>query len=105
MDNWCGPKHYVSVQHVLKPDSVTTRLRLVINSSLVDPVTKLSLNDMMAKGPNILADMWKLLLRFRSYSVGLVADVSKAYHSKAGQKSKKIPKFFWRVLEVGFSQR
>ena len=100
MDNWCGPKHYVSVQHVLKPDSVTTRLRLVINSSLVDPVIKLSLNDMMAKGPNILADMWKLLLRFRSYSVGLVADVSKAYHSlKTGLLEKHLRRIVWRFAD------
>ena len=37
IDNWGGPSHFVSIQHVLKPDNQTTRLRLVINSSLKCP--------------------------------------------------------------------
>ena len=65
MDTWGGPSHYVSIQHVLKPDNKTTRLRLVINSSLKCPKTGLSLNDMMMKGPNVLGDIWEMLMRFR----------------------------------------
>ena len=34
MDMWEGPIHYVSLQHVLNPDSATTPLRIVTNSSL-----------------------------------------------------------------------
>ena len=42
---------------MLKPDNKTTRLRLVINSSLKCPKTWLSLNNMMMKGPNVLGDI------------------------------------------------
>ena len=54
---WDGPVHYVSVQHVVNPKSATTPLRLVINSSLKCPKTGLSLNDVLAKGPNLLNDL------------------------------------------------
>ena len=65
MDSWEGPSHYVSIQHVVKPQNKTTRMRLVINSSLKCPKTGLSLNDLMMKGPNVLGDIWELLMRFR----------------------------------------
>ena len=40
MDSWVGPSHYVSIQHVVKPENKTTRMRLVINSSLKCPKTR-----------------------------------------------------------------
>ena len=97
MDSWNGPVHYVSMQHVVKPDNLTTRLRVVINSSLKCPRTGLSLNEMLAKGPNILNDIWELLIRFRSYRVGLISDVTKAYHSlKTGILEKHVRRVVWR---------
>ena len=47
-------------------------LRLVTNSSSVDPETGLSLNSILAKGPMYLNDMWEILVRFRSYEAGLI---------------------------------
>ena len=80
MDMWDGPVHYLSIQHVLDPSSSTTPLRLVTNSSLADPVTGISLNSILAKGPCILNDMFEILVRFRLYVYGLISDVSKAYY-------------------------
>ena len=79
-DMWDGPVHYLSIQHVLDPSSSTTPLRLVTNSSLADPVTGISLNSILAKGPCILNDMCEILVRFRLYVNGLISDVSKAYY-------------------------
>ena len=36
MESWDGPKHYVSIQHVNKPNNKSTKMKLVINSSLVE---------------------------------------------------------------------
>ena len=44
---WQGPVHYLPIQAVLKDSSVTTPLRLVTNSSLIDPETGLSLNSIL----------------------------------------------------------
>ena len=97
MDSWEGPSHYVSIQHVVKPQNKTTRMRLVINSSLKCPKTGLSLNDLMMKGPNVLGDIWELLMRFRGYRFGLISDISKAYHSlKTGLLEKHLRKVVWR---------
>ena len=97
MDMWDGPVHYVSVQHVVNPKSATTPLRLVINSSLKCPKTGLSLNDILAKGPNLLNDLWELLIRFRSYKVGLISDITKAYHSmRTGPLEKHLRRVVWR---------
>ena len=102
MDSWAGPCHYVSIQHVVKPENKTTRMRLVINSSLRYPKTGLSLNDMMMKGPKVLGDIWELLMRFRGYRYGLVSDISKAYHSlKTGMLEKHLRRVVWRHGKKG----
>ena len=61
MDTWKGPAHYVSIQHVYKPNNKSTRLRLVINSSLKCRRSGLGLNEVMCKGPNVMNDLWELL--------------------------------------------
>ena len=77
---WNGAIHYLPIQAVIKPESVTTPIRLVTNSSLVDPATGLSLNGILATGPDYLNDMWGILVRFRHHEVGLIGDISKAYY-------------------------
>ena len=54
--SWSGPVHYVSLQHVVKPDSTTTPMRIVTNSSLSDRNGN-SLNSILMKGPNSLSDV------------------------------------------------
>ena len=102
MDTWKGPAHYVSIQHVYKPNNKSTRLRLVINSSLKCRRSGLSLNEVMCKGPNVLSDLWELLLRFRSYRHGLISDVTKAYHSmKTGLLELHLRRVVWRHGDRG----
>ena len=59
--------------------SLTTPIRLVTNS-FKDVATGLSVNELLAKGPECLADTYKLLIRFRSFLRALVADIMKAYY-------------------------
>ena len=80
MASWTGPVHYLPMQLVLNEGSATTPFRIVTNSSCKDPITKKSLNDILAKGPNMLSDPWSILLRFRNYRYALATDVTKAYH-------------------------
>ena len=87
---------------MFKPTSVTTPLRLVTNSSLVDPETGLSLNSILAKGPMYLNDMWEILVRFRSYEAGLIGDISKAYYQiQTGPVEYHCRRVLWRFGEVG----
>ena len=101
LDSWKGPRHYVSIQHVLNPGSNTTPLRLVTNSSLRDPRSGLSVNDVVAKGPNYLSDTYDLLIRFRGYLTGLIADVTKAYYvMSTGLVEMHLRRVVWRHGDV-----
>ena len=95
--SWKGAVHYVSLQHVIDEESATTSFRIVSNSSLKTPGNPHSLNSIMAKGPNMLSDPYKVLIRFRSYLRGLNSDVTKAYYQMlTGLLEKHIRRVVWR---------
>ena len=99
---WSGPVHYLPIQAVIQAKSVTTPLRLVTNSSLVDPSTGLSLNSILAKGPMYLNDMWEMLVRFRHHEYGLIGDISKAYFQMhTGPVERHVRRVIWRDGKVG----
>ena len=69
--------------------------RLCIKSSCLDPETKGSLNSMLAKGPNCLADQITILLWVQSYPVMLVGDISKAWNA---MRTTEVEKNLWRMV-------
>ena len=71
---------FLAATVVVNPDSQSTPLRIVTNTSCSDPVTGKSLNSILAKGPNLLSDPYKILLRFRNRKFAISTDVTKAYH-------------------------
>ena len=102
LHTWKGPTHYLPIQVVIHPHSVTTPYRLVTNSSLADPETGLSLNSILAKGPMALNDTWDITIRFRHGEYGLSADISKAYYQmKTGVLEKHCRRVLWRYGQVG----
>ena len=102
LEMWQGPVHYLPIQAVIKDSSVTTPIRLVTNSSLVDPETGLSLNSILVSGPCCLNDMWEMLVRFRGYECGLIGDITKAYYQmRTGPVEKHVRRVLWRDGKVG----
>ena len=79
MDEYKGPVSYVTHLPVLKPDSTTTPLRIVTNTSFVNCNAKLSPNNCMQEGPCALASLLEVLIGFRLNEVALVYDLTKAY--------------------------
>ena len=69
MDDWEGPVNYVTHHGVDKPDSLTTALRVVCNSSLNNNGRGVSYNDLLPKGPNALVPLLQALVTWRT--VGL----------------------------------
>lgn len=63
---------------VLRPSSLTTKLRVVFNASS-RTATGVSLNDIQLVGPTIQDDLIAILLRFRQYRFVYTADVEKMY--------------------------
>lgn len=62
-----GPIFYIPHTEVLKPDSSSTPLHIVFNSST--KYINVSLNEMWAKGPDVLNFLLGILLRFRENDV------------------------------------
>ena len=94
LESWQGPINYIS-HHGVEQDSITTPLRIVSNSSLKNGGK--SLNDCLITGPKSLNSMFDIMVRFRSYEVGIVFDLSKAYKSlHTGVVEKHLRRLIWR---------
>ena len=91
-----GPVHYTSLQHIVKPDSPTTPIRIVSNSSLPDRNGN-SFNSIMMKGPNALSDQRDVVSRWRTYESALSTDLTKAYFSmETGEVGPHTRRVVWR---------
>ncbi|XP_033730738.1 uncharacterized protein LOC117320185 [Pecten maximus] len=100
IDEYDGPVHYLPHHEVLKPDSRSTPLRIVFNSSA--SFMGHSLNDYWAKGPNIVNDLMSVLIRFREGQVGMAGDISKMYNSvKMSESDQHTHRFLWRDMDQG----
>ncbi|XP_059222522.1 uncharacterized protein LOC131996725 [Stomoxys calcitrans] len=73
------PQHYYLPHHsVVKPESTTTKVRVVFNASC--PTSSgVSLNDILHTGPALQNDLVLLLLRWRFYRFVFCADIQKMY--------------------------
>ena len=90
-----GPVFYVTMHEVYKPDSLSTPIRLVINSSL--KYDGASLNDVLMKGPDTLNNLFGIQLKFRTYMYALVCDMSKMYHTiHTTEKEKHLRRVLYR---------
>ena len=97
MDDYQGPVSYVTHLPVLKPDSTTTPLRIVTNTSFVNQNAKLSPNNCMEEGPNALSPLLEVLIGFRMEEVALVYDLTKAYQSiQTGEVERHVRRIAWR---------
>ena len=92
---YSGPVNFITHHEVYKPGSISTPIRLVSNSSFKNGKT--NLNDICVKGPNTLADIFENILKFRSYQVALIFDITKAYNSiRTGIIEKNLRRFWFR---------
>ena len=99
LNNYNGPVHYLPHHEVHKPDSSSTPLRIVFNSS--SSYFGHVLNDYFAKGPDVLNSMIGILIRFRQRAVAIVADIKKMYNSvRISELDQHTHRFLWRDLET-----
>ncbi|XP_063603426.1 uncharacterized protein LOC134779294 [Penaeus indicus] len=93
-----GPVHYIHHHEVLKPESKSTPIRIVFNSSASYMGQKL--NDFWAKGPDILNSLLGVLFRFRQNNIAIAGDIAKMYHTvKLSTMDEHTHRFLWRDLD------
>ena len=93
-----GPVHYISHHAVIKPENKSTPIRVVFNSSA--KYQGQSLNECWMKGPDLLNNLYGVLMRFRENDVALSADISKMYHRVLIPISDQhVHRFLWRNMD------
>ena len=81
-DSYTGPVNYITMTETFKPGS-TSPIRICMNSSMKQPGTRLSLNDILMKGPSSLADLFAITVGFREFKYAAAKDLSKFYQCVA----------------------
>ncbi|PIC11431.1 hypothetical protein B9Z55_029090 [Caenorhabditis nigoni] len=90
-----GPHYYIPHRVIVKQDSVTTKLRIVLDASSHQKNER-SLNDCIFPGPSILKSIVGILLRSRITPYLLIADLEKAFHQVRLQaEHRNVTKFLW----------
>ena len=99
INEYKGAVHYIFHHAVLRADSASTPVRIVFNSSSSYQAHRL--NDYWRKGPDMLNDLFGVILRFRANKVALTADISKMYHRVLiPLEDRHVHRFLWRNLET-----
>ena len=94
-----GPVHYVSHHEVIRPESKSTPVRIVFNSSALFQGHRL--NDYWLKGPDLLNDLFGVVLWFRENKVAFCGDISKMYHRiLIPEKDQHVHRYPWRNLQT-----
>lgn len=73
-----SPNYYIPHHCVLKPESSTTKLRVVFDAS-AKTSSGYSLNDLMFTGPTLQSELFSILLRFRMPRFVFTTDIEKMY--------------------------
>ena len=95
LQSFGGQKYFLTHLAVPKPDSKSTPLRIVFNSSA--RYKGLSLNDCLLKGPSLLNSLFGVLQRFRLHLFAYAGDISKMFHSiNIPYEDQMMHLFLWR---------
>ena len=87
---------YLPMHVVCKESSSTTKLRAVFDASAKSS-TGVSLNDTLLVGPTVHPPLVDILIRFRSYRVAMIADVSRMYRAiLLSEQDRDLHQFVWR---------
>ena len=99
INSYEGPVHYIAHHAVIRPEKKSTPVRIVFNSSSVFQGSRL--NDYWNKGPDLLNNLFGVVLRFREKEVAISGDISKMYHRVlVPEKDQHVHRFLWRNMET-----
>lgn len=89
-------KYYIPHHCVQRPDSSTTKLRVVFNASSKD-ARGVSLNDVLLIGPKLQSNIAEILLNFRIHFVVFTADMRQMYRMIwLDVSDREYQRIFWR---------
>ena len=71
--------HFIPHHPVIKRDRDTTKCRVVFHGAAKSSGEIHSLNDHLQEGPNVIPQLFDVLLRFRNKPIALTADIQFAF--------------------------
>lgn len=91
--------YYFPHHCVLKPESTTTKLRVVFDGS-AKAANGLSLNDTLLIGPKLQKDIFTIILNFRLHNIVFIADIRQMYRQiLVTEQHRRYQKILWRFSE------
>ncbi|XP_075157775.1 uncharacterized protein LOC142231042 [Haematobia irritans] len=94
--NLPGPRYYIPHHCVLRPESSTTKLRVVFDAS-AKTSTNRSRNDILLTGPTVQGDIFGMLLRFRLPRFVFTTDIEKMYRQiLVDERDRNLQLILWR---------
>ena len=89
-----GRTYYMPHHAVVKNDKETTKVRVVYDASSKEQ--GVSLNEVLEQGITTFTDLFAVLLRFRCYEIGIIADIEKAFLSVGvKEEDRDALRFLW----------
>ena len=90
--------HFLAWRGIMKSDSATTKLRIVMDASAKPSASDVSLNQCLYQGPNLILNLAKCLMRFMINKYRCVADIEKAFlRIIIALEDRDVLRFFWPV--------
>jgi hypothetical protein len=94
-----GQVHYLPHRPVIRNDKQTTKIRAVFDASC--KVSGPSLNECLYSGPNLIAKIFDILLRFRLNKIGVLADIKQAFLNVGiDAQHRDYLRFLWYDLQA-----
>ena len=90
--------HFLAWRGIMKEDSNTTKLRIVMDASAKMSASAVSLNQCLYQGPNLILNLAKCLIRFMIGKYRCVADIEKAFlRILIAVEDRDALRFFWPI--------
>ena len=89
-----GRLHYLLHHLVIRKDKQTTKVRIVYDAPAKS--TGLSRNKYLYAGPQLISDIYEVLMRFRYHRIALSADIEKAFLMVGvAERDQDVLRFLW----------
>ena len=90
--------YYLPFRAIIKNESDTTKVRLVMDATAKPSASHISLNQALYQGPNLIVDLAYILLRFMLGKYAAIADLEKAFlRILIATCDRDALRFFWPI--------